>query len=144
MEARADRLATRGGGWRTFAGVMIMLAGIFNFIDGIVAVMGSNYYSFYYTSSGNSSVTLHHLVFGSSVAAWGWMILILGVVEFLAALAIFARMPWAAAVGIFVAALNAIGQLLWIGVYPWWSVIAIAIDVLVIYGLAMYGFEPAS
>ncbi len=142
MNTQATQIETRGSGWRAFAGVMILLVGIFNFIDGIVAVLDRNYYAYFYTTSGNASVTVHHLVFGD-IRSWGWAILILGIIEVVTALAIFAHMSWAAAVGIVVAACNAIGQLLLLGLYPWWSIIAIAIDVLVIYGLAVYGFGSA-
>ena len=45
-------------------------------------------------------------------------------------------------VGIFFAVLNAIGQLLYLPSYPLWSIVIIAIDVIVIYGLAMYGTSP--
>ena len=72
--------------------------------------------------------------------AWGWAILIVGIVQFLAALAIFSQQSWGAVVGIIVASLGAIGQLLYLGVDPWWSIIVIAIDILVIYALAMHGF----
>ncbi len=136
MTTRAD---TKGSGWRIFAGLMILLVGAFNFIDGIVAVANPHYYYYYETGTNNSSVTVHHLVFGT-LNGWGWGILILGIVQVLVALAIFAGQAWAAVLGIVVAVLNAIGQLLLISVFPWWSVITIAIDVLIIYALAVYGF----
>ncbi len=118
----------RGYGWRTFAGVLIVLVGIFNFIDGIVAISNAHYLN-------------SHLVFGN-LNSWGWTILILGVIQFLVGLAIIAGQAWAAYVGIFFAVLNAIGQLLYLPSYPLWSIVIIAIDVIVIYGLAMYGTSP--
>ena len=59
-------------------------------------------------------------------------------------LGIFAGYSWAAVLGIIVAVGNAITQLLAIGLYPWWSILIITIDVLVIYGLAVYGFPDES
>ena len=47
--------------------------------------------------------------------------------------------PWGAIVGIVTAFFNAIAQLSWIGVNPWWATIAIVIDVMIIYGLIVYG-----
>ncbi|HLN15415.1 MAG TPA: hypothetical protein VK277_01565 [Acidimicrobiales bacterium] len=135
----AMTMEERGSGWRVFAGIMILLVGIFNFIDGIVAIANPHYIYYYVSPSGSSSVETHHLVFGN-LTGWGWAMLILGVIQFLVALAIFAGQGWAAVVGIIVATLNAIGQLMLIGSYPWWSIIIIVIDVLVIYGLAVYGF----
>ncbi|MGO8859202.1 MAG: hypothetical protein ACLQRH_00310 [Acidimicrobiales bacterium] len=110
-----------------------MLVGIFNVIDGIVTIANPHYFAIY------SDGYTHHLIFGD-LSAWGWAILIVGIVQFLAALAIFSQQSWGAVVGIIVASLGAIGQLLYLGVDPWWSIIVIAIDILVIYALAMHGF----
>jgi hypothetical protein len=126
----ATNLEDRGTGWRMFAGVVFTLVGIFNFIDGIVAITNVHYLN-------------SHLVFGD-VKSWGWTMLILGIIVFLVGLAIIAGQSWAAAVGIVLAVLDAIGQLLFLPSYPVWSIIIIAVDVFVIYGLAMYGFMPAS
>jgi hypothetical protein len=117
-------------GWAIFAGIVLGLVGIFNFIDGIVAIANPHYFVYYSATN--------HLVFGD-LTAWGWTILVLGVIQFLVACAIvLTRAAWAAVVGIVIAVLNAIGQLLNLGVDPWWSVIAIVIDVLVIYALAVH------
>ncbi len=131
--------ADPGSRWRVFAGVMVLLVGTFNFIDGIVAIANPHYYYYYVSVSGQPAAVTHHLVFGD-LTAWGWTMLILGVVQVLVAMAIFVGRHWAAYVGIAVACLNAIGQLMLIGVYPWWSVIAIVIDVVIVYTLVMYGF----
>lgn len=125
MAANVD---TKAYGWRTFAGVLIMLVGIFNFIDGIIAILNSRYLS-------------SHLVFGD-LYSWGWTIMLLGVIGFLVGVAILAGQVWAAYVGIFFAVLNGIGQLLFLPAYPVWSIIVIAIDVVVIYGLAVYCTTP--
>jgi hypothetical protein len=113
--------------WGIFAGIIIGLAGVFNFIDGIVAIANPHYF---YVST-----TTHQLVFGD-LTAWGWTILILGVIQFIIAFAIlFSSAGWAAVLGIIIASLNAIGQLLNLGTDPWWSIIVITLDVFVIYGL---------
>ncbi|MHB1724926.1 MAG: DUF7144 family membrane protein [Acidimicrobiales bacterium] len=124
-QIETGQIDARGSGWRVFAGMLILLAGFFNFIDGVVAVERANYLN-------------DHLVFGD-LKSWGWAILILGVIGVLVGLAILAGQSWAAFVGIVFAMLNAIGQLLYLPAYPIWSVIIIAVDLLVIYGLAVYG-----
>ena len=133
------QVVEHGSRWRIFAAVLILLVGAFNFIDGIVAIANPHYYYYYISVSGQPATVTHHLVFGD-LTAWGWTILILGVIQVLVALAIFTGRHWAAYVGIAIACLNAIGQLMFIGVYPWWSVIAIVIDIIVVYALVMYGF----
>jgi hypothetical protein len=126
--------AQTGTGWRAFAGTLFLLVGAFNFIGGIVAVANPHYYVV--TSLGNG----HQLVFGD-LTSWGWTILILGALQAIVALAIFAARPWAAVVGIVFAVLDAIAQLLYLGEDPWWSIIVLGIDVLVIFALTRYGFS---
>ena len=118
-------MVTPGFGWVTFAAVMLGMVGVFNVIDGIVAVTKDDY-------------VLDDLLFGD-LTAWGWFFIIWGAIQIAASLALFSGATWAAAVGIAAAFLNAIAQLGWLRHYPIWSVIIIAVDVLVIYGLAVYG-----
>ena len=125
----ATRTLARTQGWGVFAGVVFVVVGIFNFIDGIVAILHSNYF-------------VNDLVFGN-LRAWGWTILILGIIVFLLGLAILAGQAWAAFTGIFFAILDMIGQLLWLRTYPIWSITIIALNVFVIYALAVYGMARA-
>ena len=55
--------------------------------------------------------------------------------------ALFAGQTWARVVAIILVVLSAIGQLLLIPAQPWWSLIIIAIDVLIIYALTVHGAE---
>jgi hypothetical protein len=114
-------------GWLTFAAVMLALAGTWDFITGILAI----------ESSGVFPADAHY-VFGD-LQTWGWIILILGVLQGLAAVALFSGSEFSRWFAIFAAGLNAIGQLLFVPVYPWWALAMFAVDVLVIYALARYG-----
>ena len=122
----------RGHGWVVFAALMLFIAGVFNVIDGLVALAGSRFYA-----AGAVYVW-------SDVRTWGWIVLALGVVELLAGGAILRGRAWGRWFGIIAASLNAIGQMVFIPAYPWWSLLIIAIDILVIYGLAAYGAPEAS
>jgi hypothetical protein len=73
----------------------------------------------------------------------GWIVLALGVVELVAAGAILRGRAWGRWFGISAASLNAIGQMVFIPAYPWWALLIIAVDILVIYGLAAYGAQEA-
>lgn len=128
-EARADApsIDEEGGGWVAFAGVMIMVAGVINTIYGIAAIAESSFYV------GNT-----RFVF-SDLKTWGWIVLCLGVVQIAAGVGIWARESWARWVGVGVASLNAIAQLLFISAYPWLSLAVFTLDVLVIYGLIAHG-----
>jgi hypothetical protein len=122
-----DYDAQKGVGWVTFAAVMLGLAGIWNFVEGILAVSGSRVY-----------VGTETFVF-SDLNTWGWIILILGILQGLAAVALLSGNEFARWFAIGTAALNAIGQLMYVPVYPWWAIAMFAVDVLIIYGLAVYG-----
>jgi hypothetical protein len=116
-----------GSGWITFAGVMIMLAGIINLVYGIAAIAKSSFY-----------VANTHFVF-SDLKTWGWIVAIIGAFQVCVALGIWARMAWARWTGVGIAGLGAIAQLLYIPANPWLSLALFTLDVLVIYGLVCYG-----
>src|SRR3954447_2942331 len=122
-----DAATVRGAGWLSFAAIMLGLAGIFNLIDGILAISTSKVY-----------VAGAKFVF-SDLRTWGWIILVLGVLQLTAAFAIFAGSELARWFGIVAAGLNAIGQLMFVPAYPFWSIAMFAVDLLIIYGLAVYG-----
>jgi hypothetical protein len=124
--SRQDSYA-RGAGWLTFAATMIGLTGTFNVIDGIVALSRSKFYA-----------TNAVYVF-SDLRTWGWITLIVGAVQVLAAFAILGGASWARWFGIAISALNVIGQLMFVQAYPLWAITVVALDVLVIYALAVYG-----
>jgi hypothetical protein len=125
--AGVDYDETKGVGWVVFAAVLLGLAGIWNFIDGILAISSSHVY-----------VANAHYVF-SDLNTWGWIVLILGCLEGFAAFTLLTGSELARWFGIAVAGVNAIGQLAFVPAYPWWSIAMFAVDILIIYGLAVYG-----
>jgi phosphatidylserine synthase len=119
--------AETGAGWRLFAAIMLGFAGLLGFIDGLVAITTSSFY-----------VAGAQFVF-SDLNTWGWIVLVVGAVTMLAALGVTLGSQWARWTGIVLAGLQATAQLLMIQAYPFWSLVVFAIDVLVIYALAVYG-----
>lgn len=122
----------RGLGWLTFGGVMLTLAGTFSLIDGVVALAKSKFY-----------VADATFVF-SDVRTWGWIMLVVGAIELMAAFALFSGSQWARWFGVSVAGLNAIAQLMFLPAYPWWAIAIFAVDMLVIYALVAYGGKDYS
>ncbi|HEX5559250.1 MAG TPA: hypothetical protein VFX13_16655 [Gaiellales bacterium] len=116
-----------GTGWRLFAAIMLGCAAALNLIDGVVALSKSAFF-----------VGDAEYVF-SDLRTWGWILLGFGVVQALAALALTTRSQAARWFAIAVAAVNAVVQLTWIQAYPFWSLTLFALDILVIYGLVVYG-----
>jgi hypothetical protein len=112
-------------GWIPFAGIMLMLVGFFNVIDGIAAISDSKY-------------LVNQLLF-ANLHAWGWFFLIWGVIQVFAGFAVLGGATWGAILGVATAFFNIIAQLSWARAYPVWAVSAIVLDVLVIYALVVYG-----
>lgn len=118
-------------GWAKFAGVILFINGAFSVVQALVALIGPNMY--YAVENG----TLWLL----DLTGWGWWNLIIGALLIVTALALFAGQTWARVIAIILAVLSALGQLLLIPAQPWWSLIVIAIDVLIIYALTVHGNE---
>ena len=72
---------------------------------------------------------------GGDYWIWALLWLAFGVVEILTGLAILAGQSWARWFGIVIVSLNAILNLTAVGIYPWWALTIIAVDMLVLYGL---------
>ena len=120
-------LEDKGAGWVFFAASMLGLAGIIGVIHGIVTATKSSFY-----------VSGSRYVF-SGPSTWGWIMIIVGVITIFASFGIFRGAQWARFFGIGIASLQALVQLLSIQAYPFWSLCIFALDVLVVYGLAVYG-----
>ena len=81
-------------------------------------------------------LTTPNYVFEFNATTWGWIHLILGIIVALAGVFIFTGNVVARGVGVFVAAVSAVANFLWLPHYPLWSILVIAIDVLVMWSLA--------
>jgi hypothetical protein len=114
-------------GWLLFAGIMIFIAGVLNTIYGIGAISDSKFF-----------VDDTKYIF-SSLNTWGWITLIVGVFQLIAAVSIWRGGGFGMVIGMTVAMISAIVALLSIASYPLLSLAIFAVDVLIIYGLATYG-----
>jgi hypothetical protein len=114
-------------GWATFAGFMILVVGVLNVFDGLVAITQSNYIE--RNTGGELPIT-------NNVKNWGWGALIIGVILILVGLGIFSGATWARVVGIVLVGLNLLFQFAYLGHYPLWSLTMIAIDIVIISALA--------
>jgi hypothetical protein len=122
-----DFYEERGSGWIAFSGTLLMILGTLNVIQGIAAIGRSHFFA------ANA-----HYVFGD-LKTWGWVVLIVGVLQLLAGLGVFARNQFARWGGVGILSVAAIAQLLMMPAYPFWSLALFAVDILAIYGLVAYG-----
>src|SRR3954453_23183223 len=104
----------------TFAGVMFLVAGAFNLLDGVTALVNDDFYK------------VRQLLFGD-FTAWGIWWLLSGAVLLVTGWLILARRPMGPMLGVVLACLNALTQLMFVGAYPAWSIAAMVVDVLTIY-----------
>jgi hypothetical protein len=122
----------RGYGWVVFAGVLLLMLGTLNFIEGLAAIGNANFF-----------VHNTHYVAGS-LNTWGWIVLCIGVLEWAVGLGVFLKNQFSRWTGVVVLSANAIAQLLMMPAYPFWSLSIFTLDILAIYGLIAYGKRISS
>jgi hypothetical protein len=122
-------------GWIGFAGIMMLIVGSIDFVQGLIALFEDEYYVV--TGSGFLVVDL---------TGWGWIMLIWGVLLVLAGLGLLSAQGWARWFAIVVVSLNFIAQLGFLGnsAYPLWSLTVIALNVIVLYALTARWSESAA
>jgi hypothetical protein len=129
MEASSSRQAgtgVPGAGWVAFAATLFLVLGVFNVIDGIVAL------------AEDENFVADELFFGD-LAFWGVVMLIIGLTQLVTGWLLFAGNPAGVVLGVLLASLNLVAQLFFLPAFPIWSIIIMVVDVMVIYGLTVYG-----
>ena len=119
-----------GHGWVLYAGTMLCIVGVLNFIYGIAAVGNSKFYI----------RNVEYVI--SDLKLWGWFLVILGAIQFLAAFSIWSGTQWGRWVGIGSAGTNAVVQLMAVPGAPFLCLALLAMDLLILYGLITYGGRP--
>ncbi|MFL6134515.1 MAG: hypothetical protein ACJ72A_17050 [Nocardioidaceae bacterium] len=129
--ASSYRGTTAWVGWIAFAGMMMVMLGTFHIFQGLVALFNDDYYL----------VGKSGLVVNVDFTTWGWVHLIGGVIVVAAGLCVFLGQLWARAVGVIVALLSAVVNVAFLAAYPLWSMMMIALDVVVILALTVHGSD---
>ena len=117
-------------GWIWFAGIMMIVMGSFNAIEGLVALFRGEYY-----------VVTEEQVLVFDITAWGWITLLIGILVALAGAALLSGAAWARVITVILAVVNAVAQLAFAAVHPLWSTIVIALCVTVIWAVVVHGSE---
>ena len=121
-------------GWVVFGGVMLIMVGLVHVVQGLVALLDDEKYL----------VTQGGLLVNVDFTAWGWVHLVLGIVAGLTGVGLLTGNTVARIVGVGIAGLSALVNLAFMSAYPVWSIIAIALDVVVIYAIVVHGREVRS
>src|ERR671910_1911550 len=129
-----SRAARETSGWAVgfilFAAIMMIMVGVFQALEGLVAIFENEFY-----------VATRNYLFQFDATTWGWIHLLLGVLVAFAGWGLLSGRTWARVVAITLAVLSAIANFLWLPYYPFWSMLIIAVDIFVIWAIAAHGRE---
>lgn len=119
-------------GWIMFAGVIMIIAGIFQAFSGLVAIIDDGFY-----------VVGREYVVQFDPTTWGWIHLIIGLVVLASGFGVLSGNVLARTVGVLIAAASMVAAFFWLPWYPIWAIIIIAIDFAVIWALTVHGRDLA-
>ena len=115
-------------GWITFAGVTMIMVGIFEALNGIVGIVNDDFF-----------VKTRHYTYNLSTTSWGWIHLILGIIVLLAGVGLFTGNLAARIVAVTIAMLSTVANFLWLPYYPVWAVVIISFNIAIIWALTAHG-----
>jgi multisubunit Na+/H+ antiporter MnhG subunit len=114
--------AVEGSSYSNFAGIFLFVVGLFNILDGVITLWRKEYFS-------DASVVF------ANMQTWGWIVLVIGIVQVLAGWLVLSRSSVGRWVGIIVVVISMMASFMAIGVYPFWTFIILAVDAMVLWGL---------
>ncbi|GGL02824.1 DUF7144 family membrane protein [Nocardia jinanensis] len=109
------------------AAVLLLAAGVLSILAGISAVAADEMF-----------VEGPDYILQFSTTTWGWVHIVLGVLLAVAAIALMTGAFWARVTAVLLAGLSIVANFLWIPYYPWWSMVVIAVDVVVIWAVSAW------
>ena len=118
------------GGTSMAAAIIMVTVGIIQFFQGIAAVAENEVF-----------VVGVDYVYKFDLTTWGWIHLVLGALVAIVGLALFTGASWARVSAIIVAAVSILANFLWLPYYPVWSLVIIALDVVVIWAVSTWSPE---
>lgn len=125
--ARARAYEEEGlNGWQVFAAIVLFLNGTFGFLYGLAAVLNDEV-----VRVGGQGVTV------LDFTAWGWAHMVVGVAMALTSVGLFMTQGWARVTAIFFCMVNVLVQFGTISAFPLWSLLVVALDIVIIYQLTV-------
>ena len=129
-----SRAARETSGWAVgfilFAAIMMIMVGVFQAIQGLIAIFENEFY-----------VATRNYLFQFDATTWGWIHLIVGVLVAFAGWGLLSGRTWARVVALTLAVLSALANFLFIPYSPFWSLLLITLDIFVIWAVAAHGGE---
>jgi len=128
---RADRETSGTAvGFILFAAIMMIMVGVFQALQGIIAIFENEFY-----------VATRNYLFQFDATTWGWIHLLLGLLVAFAGWGLLSGRTWARTVALILAVLSAIANFLFIPYYPFWALLLVTLNIFVIWAVAAHGGE---
>jgi hypothetical protein len=127
---RTDTRSMWAAGFAITAALLMIMTGIFQALEGLAALINGDFY-----------VRVGNYAYNVDVTVWGWIHLILGIVIALVGGFIIRGNAWARGAGMGLVVLAAIANFLFIPYYPLWSILILALNIVVLWALAVYDTE---
>ena len=115
-------------GLLVFASAMMLVSGIFQALQGLVAIANSEFY-----------VVGRKYTFEFDVTGWGWIHLLVGIGVAVVGACLYMGATWARWATIVLVGLSMVTNFMWLPYYPIWGLIILALDVLVGWAVASLG-----
>jgi hypothetical protein len=129
QKAQETFTAATGSGWVTFGGYLFFVVGIFHVIDGIAALSKAHVYTDYGLFA--------------NIRFWGVVMLIIGGLGIYAGYAILDRQESGRVIGVVLAGLGILAQLMFLSANAFWALIMVAMYIMILYSLIVHGNEFA-
>jgi hypothetical protein len=129
--ATAQTVSPWAHGIAVFAGVVMIIGGAFQALEGLSAIVNDKYL-----------VVAPSTIYAFDVTVWGVIHLLVGLALLVIGFFLLRGATWARAAGIVVAAISAVVNFTWLPYSPWWALVVIGVDILVIWALASYLRQP--
>jgi hypothetical protein len=126
----ASTLEERGSGWIGFAGIMLIIVGALDIVNGLWAL--------------DHKSSVGALLYESKLETWGWIMLIWGILVLLAGFLVFGRSQIGRWIGVIAASIAMIVNMTWVFAYPIAALTEVFLAALVVYALVVYGGRDTS
>jgi hypothetical protein len=112
-------------GVSVFAGVLLLVSGVAQVLNGIAVIANDAFL-----------VKVDNYIYAFDGTGWGWFHLLLGIATAVVGCFVIMGRPWALVVGMVLAIINILQNLVWMAMDPLQAFALIALNVLVVWGLA--------